>query len=283
MSAPPVPDLVVLESPSARLEIWAAGGGRMSSLVVHGSELLVTEGLGPMMWGSYPMAPFAGRIRDGRFSFGAREISLPLTMPPNAIHGTVLDRPWTVNDQVKGVSHAEARLSIDLGPDWPFGGRVSQHIVLGRGGLKVSMTLEADDPMPATIGWHPWFRRRLVGTSAEPMSASAPAQLQFEAERMYERGPDGLPTGRLVAPTSGLWDDCFTGVSTPPRLVWPERLALSLSSTCDHWVVYTEPEHAICVEPQSGPPDAVNLAPHVVAPGQPLTASMTWQWWSLAD
>ena len=28
-----------------------------------------------------------------------------------------------------------------------------------------------------------------------------------------------------------------------------------LTSTCDHWVVYTEPEHAICVEPQSGPPE----------------------------
>lgn len=281
MTALPPPPPIVLGSATARLEISPADGGRMASLVVRGSELLVTEGLGPMMWGSYPMAPFAGRIRDGAFVFGGREISLPLTMPPNAIHGTVLDRPWAVDDQVKGVSHAEARLSIDLGLDWPFSGRVSQHIVLGRGGLKVSMTLEADEPMPATMGWHPWFRRELTGTVTEPVPASVPARLQFEAARMYERGPDGLPTGRLVAPSDGPWDDCFTGVRAPPRLVWPGRFALSLTSTCNHWVVYDEPDDAICVEPQTGPPDSVNLAPRVVLPGVPLTASMTWHWWKL--
>jgi Galactose mutarotase and related enzymes len=279
MTSPPVTDPVVLESATARLEVSPARGGRMTSLVVHGSELLVTEGMGPMMWGCYPMAPFAGRIRDGAFVFDGHGFSLPLTMPPHAIHGTVLDRAWSIRDGTR----AESRITIDLGPDWPFAGRVSQHFVLGRGGLKVSMTLEADEPMPATVGWHPWFRRALIGTAAAPVRASAPVQLQFEAERMYERGSDGLPTGRLVAPSRGPWDDCFTGVRTPPRLVWPGRFALSLTSTCDHWVVYDEPDHAICVEPQSGPADSVNLAPRIVLPGAPLTASMTWHWWDLVE
>lgn len=265
---------LVLESTTARLVVDPAVGGRMTSLVVHGSELLVTEGYGPIMWGCYPMAPYAGRIGEGRFSFAGRDVDLPLTMPPHAIHGTVLDRPWTVED--------EGRLAIDLGPDWPFAGRVTQRFVVGRGGLKVSMTLEADEPMPATIGWHPWFRRSLVGTLERPMPASEPARLQFEPGRMYERGPDALPTGRLVAPSAGPWDDCFTAVASPPRLVWPDRFALEVASTCDHWVVYTEPEHAICVEPQTGPPDAVHLAPRVVLPGEPLTATMTWHWWALS-
>jgi len=277
MTALPPPPPIVLGSATARLEISPAHGGRLASLVVHGSELLVTEGPGPMMWGCYPMVPFAGRIRDGAFAFDERSFSLPLTMPPHAIHGTAFERAWTVQDE----QPAESRIAIDLGPDWPFAGRASQHFVLGKGGLKVSMTLEADEPMPVTMGWHPWFRRELTGTVAEPMPASAPAQLQFDATRMYERGPDGIPTGRLVAPSDGPWDDCFTGVRTPPRLVWPGRFALSLTSTCDHWVVYDEPADAICVEPQTGPPDSVNLAPRVVLPGVPLTASMTWHWWKL--
>jgi aldose 1-epimerase len=281
MTPAPSPIQLVLESATARLQVSPAHGGRLTSLVVHGSEVLVTEGMGPIMWGSYPMAPFAGRIRDGEFAFGGRSFSLPRTMPPHAIHGTVLDRAWTVDSHAQGRGHAEARISIDLGPDWPFAGRVGQHIVLGKGGLKVSMTLEALEPMPAVIGWHPWFRRILCGTSAAPMAPSEPAGLQFEAERMYERGPDGLPTGRLVGPSAGPWDDCFTGVGTPPRLVWPGRLALSLRSTCDHWVIYSEPDHAICVEPQTGPPDSVNLAPRVTLPGAPLSASMTWHWWKL--
>ena len=77
----------------------------------------------------------------------------------------------------------------------------------------------------------------------------------------------------------GPWDDCFTGVHGDPRLVWPGRVELVLSSSCDHWVVYDQRDHAVCVEPQTAPPDFVNLpAPHVVEPGEPLMATMTWRW-----
>jgi galactose mutarotase-like enzyme len=42
--------------------------------------------------------------------------------------------------------------------------------------------------------------------------------------------------------------------------------------------VYTDPEHAVCVEPQSGPPDEFNLAPNVVHPGTPLVITATFRW-----
>jgi aldose 1-epimerase len=42
--------------------------------------------------------------------------------------------------------------------------------------------------------------------------------------------------------------------------------------------VFDEPEHAICVEPQTGPPDAFTLDPVVVRPGEPLVATATWSW-----
>jgi aldose 1-epimerase len=61
-------------------------------------------------------------------------------------------------------------------------------------------------------------------------------------------------------------------------LAWPGLLRLELSSSCPWWVVYSMPEHAICVEPQSGPPDAANLAPEVVTAGAPLTHVMRWRW-----
>jgi galactose mutarotase-like enzyme len=45
-------------------------------------------------------------------------------------------------------------------------------------------------------------------------------------------------------------------------------------------VVFTEPPHAVCVEPQCGPPDAFNLGHGfvVVEPGEPLVHTMTWRW-----
>jgi galactose mutarotase-like enzyme len=42
------------------------------------------------------------------------------------------------------------------------------------------------------------------------------------------------------------------------------------------------PTDALCVEPQTAPPDALNHAPAIVEPGRPLSAEMTWTWRSLA-
>ena len=98
---------------------------------------------------------------------------------------------------------------------------------------------------------------------------------------MYERGPDGLPTGRLVPPKPRPWDDCFVDVERPPRLTWPGALILELSSPADHWVVYDELDHALCVEPQTGPPDDVHLGPRtVVAAGSSVETAMSWRWWT---
>jgi aldose 1-epimerase len=263
-------DLLVLESGEARLEISPAAGGRMASLVVGGSELLARTGSGPFYWGSFPMVPYPGRIRDGSFDFEGRRVDLPRNMPPHAIHGTVLDRPWTVID--------DRTLSIDLGPAWPFAGLVTQGFDLEDDQLSVSLTLEADEPMPAAVGWHPWFPRRLAGSTARPATPSAPVVLGFDAARMFVRDADGIPTGELVEPTARPWDDCFTGLRSAPTLTWPGVLSLELTSSCDYWVVYDEPPETICVEPQSSPPDFVHLDPVVVTPDRPLAATMTWRW-----
>ena len=260
-------DRRVLATTEAELTVDAAAGGRFASLLVNGNELLLTDSqAGPIWWGCYPMAPFAGRIRFGLLTFAGGEYRLEQNLPPHAIHGTVLDRRWDV------VTHGQDRLVMetDLGPGWPFPGRVVHEVQLRPGGLDATLTLETDEPMPAWIGWHPWFRRSIGGHAVE---------LDFEPASMYERGPDGLPTGRLIAPTPRPWDDCLVDLSRPPRLSWPDGLRLEITSSADHWVVYDESEDGVCVEPQTGPPDAINLdvAP-VVQPGEPLRAWMAWRW-----
>jgi aldose 1-epimerase len=102
--------------------------------------------------------------------------------------------------------------------------------------------------------------------------------VDFAADEMLVRDAEGLPTGERVAPPPGPWDDAFTGIHGDPALTWPGTLRLTLSSTCPWWVVYTAPPNAVCVEPQSGPPDAVNATPEVVEPGRPLTHTMRWGW-----
>jgi len=268
-SATAAPDQVVLRSGAARLVVRPRAGGRLGSLQVGGAELLVTGSPeGPIYWGAYPMVPWAGRIRNGRFSFAGREHQLPLGMPPHAIHGVVFDRPWTVIDQAAST----AILGIDLDRRWPFRGRVIQRITLEPGRLDVVLALEAADSMPVTMGWHPWFRRVSGGPG------EVPVKLHLNPDRMLARDPTGIPTGELVAPPPGPWDDAFTGLRSNPVLEWPGRLRLEIASTCRWWVVYTQPVNALCVEPQSGPPDAANLAPEVVEAGETLEHSMRWTW-----
>jgi aldose 1-epimerase len=255
---------LVLEAGDARAVVLADDGGRLGSVIVGGRELLVTgDPRGPIYWGSYPMAPWAGRVRRGRFTFQGQEHHLPITMPPHAIHGVVYDRPWSVAD--------EDTIAIDLDERWPFRGRVTQRFRLDEDGLEVAMTLEADQPMPVAMGWHPWFRRVLA-------VGSAPASLAFEPGAMLARDADGMPTGDRVPPPDGPWDDAFTDLAADPVVEWPGQLRLTVGSTCRWWVVYSMPEHAICVEPQSGPPDAPNIAPEVVIPGRPMTQVMRWTW-----
>ena len=276
-------DGVVLRTSEAQLTVDPRQGGRMTSLRIGEREILVTEGWGPIRWGCYPMAPFAGRIRDGRFTFRGREVRVPLNLPPDAIHGTVFERPWTV------ASQADDRLVVtnDLGPAWPFSGTATQTIELVPGGLDATLTLEADEAMPASLGWHPWFCRYLEDAPGGPGTRSAEVELVVDSASMFERGTDGLPTGAVVSPGPRPWDDAFTGLRSAPIVRWPGVLEITLSSTADIWVVYDEPAEGVCVEPQTAPPDAVNLAaaageePDIADRGKPMTVSMAWRWRTL--
>ena len=278
-------------SHSGRLHLRAPGvdalvdldaGGRLASFVVEGRELLVTEGYGPIAWGSFPMAPFAGRVRDGRFAFRGQRFELPIGMPPHAIHGTVLDRRWDALD--------DRTITTELGRRWPFAGRAVQRFELEAGRFTSRLELHADEPMPASIGWHPWFRRQpppaawdgALGSSAIG-SEPGPLELELEAGAMFRRDAAGIATRDLVVPPPpGPWDDCFTDLRRPPVLRWSGFLELTIDSDCPTWVVYTVPVDALCVEPQSAPPDALNTGPTIVEPGRPLIAEMVWTWRSLA-
>ena len=108
--------------------------------------------------------------------------------------------------------------------------------------------------MPASIGWHPWFLRRIPGTPGE-------LELDVEPGAMYARDAAGIATGELVPPAPEPWDDCFTDLRRPPVLRWPGFLEMTIESDCPDWVIYTSPPDALCVEPQTAPPNALNDGP----------------------
>ena len=77
-------------------------------------------------------------------------------LPPHAIHGTVLDRRLGGSS----ASRPSRRTSDRTGRSR---GRAVQRFELGADHLTCRLELHADEPMPASIGWHPYFLRRLDG------------------------------------------------------------------------------------------------------------------------
>lgn len=236
-------------------------GARLSSLRINARERLVAHSRGATAtsWGAYPMVPYAGRVRDGRFTHAGVAHQLPRNFGAHAIHGTVFDVGWTTIEQ----SAAHAVFVASLGARWPFAGRVTHEVSIDARERSVTCTLTVattSESMPAQVGWHPWFVR--------------PARLEVDFAEMYVRDDANIATNRRVAPPPGPWDDCFVGPRRTPTVVFDDGVRLTIESDCDHWVVYDMPKHALCVEPQSGPPDGFTLAPLVITPSKPLRRTM---------
>ena len=264
-------------------------GGRIASLVVAGRERLRIEPqtgvVEPALsWGSFLMAPFVGRLSEGVLAWNDRVIGIPLNHGRHAIHGNVFDVPWRI------VAQTDNTLALVCEMDqarWPFRGRVFQRISLGPRGLSLEATIEADEPMPAALGWHPWFAR-----------GDGQVRVGIAGDRVLRLTDELIPTGELepvdartdlrTAPDIGSRsvDDVYTSVVSPAVLCWPDlRLEIEFGPSVGAVVVYNHPE-AVCVEPITAWPDAIRLTRigcpdtglALLGAGERLSAWTRWNW-----
>ncbi len=260
--------LIVLDAGPAQVVVDPESGGRIVRLDVAGLPLVVPPEVDAHAHGIFPMAPWAGRVRDGAFEFDGESYQLPINAAPHAIHGTVRDASWVVEE----ADGDHVALSVGLGSAWPFAGTAVQRIALTADALALELEVHAaEQAMPVTCGWHPWWSRDL-GRGEE-------LEVELHADRMYRRDAEGIPSGEILDIVSPPWDDCFTDLGEPVAVLrWSGAATVTIETDCECAVVFTEPAHAVCVEPQTGPPDAFNLDPHVVTPDAPLVVHMTVRW-----
>lgn len=255
-------NLITLSSGNVAVVVDVEHGSRLSSMQFGETELLVQHTKNDSLsWGCYPMAPWAGRTRNGVFEYQGTRVQLPINSAPHAIHGLVHDAVW----QVVSTSPTSATLRVDLDHRWPRAGWVEHRISVDSTSVNMQLSVHATEhnnetiAMPAQVGWHPWFVR--------------PVQLEAEFKTMYVRDNDGIANMRSTQQHNVMHrplDDCFADIVAAPLLKYDNGLVVRLDSDCSHWVVYNEPSHAICVEPQSGPPNGLNSEPLVVSPNRPL-------------
>lgn len=236
-------------------------GARVAALDIEGQNILVgLDGapVSPFGDGLFAMAPYAGRVNQAQFRWKGTQYALPENVPPHSAHGVAADVEW------KLVRPGVFR--VDLDDRWPLGGFARQEIRTSVDGLEILLTVGNDiHAMPANPGLHPWFRRKIVGSSAI---------LTWPAELVY--ADDQLITLRSLVvhdPASRTWT--APASKHGPMLTWPGRLEVALSSIeARCWVVH-ETETAICVEPQIAPGDALNAGDAmIVSPGDPCTIDL---------
>jgi aldose 1-epimerase len=255
-----------LTAGDAELTLQPEHGCRIASLKVGGTELL-RQG---EAFGAFLMVPWCGRTENGVFRNGGVTHQLPLDAGEHAIHGTARHAVW---QEAAPATETAAAYFYDLADPWPYPGRVTHTVELAPHSLTLTLGVEAaDDSFPAQAGWHPWWLRNL-GQGGQDV------ELAFSAAWQEQRGANNVPNGNRIDPEPGPWDDCFgmpDGVDV--TLTWPAEMRVRVSSPAEWAVIYTEQAEAVCVEPQSGPPNGLNTLPRLVTPIDPLEMSTVWSW-----
>jgi aldose 1-epimerase len=218
---------------------------------------------------SFIMAPWANRIRDGKFTYGS--VTYQLNTRPdtgNARHGDVRSRPWQVIESSETHIHLRLR-SIDFGDvNWPFAFTINAQYELNEENFVWELALTNDDEreMPAGFGHHPYFVRlgesmpmlqipadqRYTLINSMPEEAASPVDPQLDFREL-----------RPVSDDLQL-DDLLTGEdANQPNLLRYEDWGITLEMHADdifkHTILFSAPDGSIAVEPQTNANAGVNL------------------------
>ena len=250
---------------------WLERGSGVWEWLRPASEVAVPQRDGYLA-AAFPLVPFSNRIRGGRFRFDGRDVALPLNRPPerHAIHGQGWQAAWTPRE----VSTTTALLEFRHVPGaWPWAYRATQRFVLSSTDLTVELALEneSDAPMPAGLGWHPYFLRTPRTTLTAPVAGIWLTDAEMMPTELAQP-PVIAELSRGVMIDSVPLDNCLTGWSRRAAIDWPEldaRLVMTAEPPLDFLTVFTPPDLPFfCVEPVSHATDAVNLTAPVADVGQ---------------
>lgn len=249
--------MLTLDSHPVQIELQPELGGRITSIRYHGFELLRQPGCSELdsslNWGSFVMAPWCNREDTEELEVLGKRFRLTPNWPDgSAIHGLVMESPWLTHG---GSGHMSIHSERSQFP-WKFS--VSTKIHLRPQGFRYGLTLRNEDthPMPAGLGWHPWF-----STIGGPLSVRLHASKEYSFDSRYRVSgtPEQCdqPDDSLIP----LWGShrLFTELLTSGfTLTWHESGVVAqvrLSETFSHVLVYaSEDFQAIAVEPQSHAP-----------------------------
>lgn len=262
-------------------------GGAIARLALAGREILRRaddhgpNAANPLNQGEFPMAPWVNRIAKGRFIWGQREIDVSNGpgSDPQGLHGVCWQSRWSIVKS--GPSQAVLGMDWNAAEGWPFPFRFTRRFTLTGDQLAIDCSLQntGDGPMPAALGFHPYFPAAGARLSAATAGAWLTDADGLPALRglvdVSIRMQDGLTVGEDVL------DNCFVEWNGSARIDWPTHAIMMRTEPSLRYLQIYTPAGAgyFCVEPQSAMPDAFNRDPQTggfvsLGPGAVLSASL---------
>ncbi|GAA4380921.1 aldose 1-epimerase family protein [Nocardioides caricicola] len=273
-------------------------GGALRLLEHDGRRLLDGFGddeIAPAGRGQLLM-PWPNRIRDGAYTYGGRDLQLPLTEPAlrNASHGLVRWAAWSVEEHAASSVSLTYRLMAQTGYPWTLDLRVVYD--LSADGLTVtqSATNLASTPAPYASGAHPYLT---VGDGpVDGWELTLPAATRsLVDDRLLPVGREDVEGTaydfRIARPIRGIaFNDAFTDLERDSRGVATVHLSDPASGRAvvlwvdgaHRWLQVFSADGAgaaarrsLAVEPMTAQADAFRSGEDLVslAPGEDFTAA----------
>jgi aldose 1-epimerase len=234
--------------------------------------------------GNFPLWPLPNRVRDKRYTFEGRTISLESIRRKRGnrplIHGLVDDQVWEYEepgvekDCATVTTHISITGNSPLYRYFPFESELTLQYTLYRDGVKVQYTVSNNEHrgtgknMPFGFALHPYFAT---------LSGRAKTFVTLPADYVMEADEELLPSGKLLevtgteydlrrpTPVDGLQlDTVFTGLhpgekATVDFRTLGMRIYFNASDDFTHLILYTLEDGFICLENQTGSTDMINL------------------------
>lgn len=232
-------------------------GGGLKELVIQDEEILKpstdfinTHG------GMAILAPFANRIRKGKYTFLDRSYQLKVNSEGNAIHGFARDSSFNVTKR----NESMCRIQTDLtGPGYPWTVRLSINYTLYGNGFKCSTSAQnlSSDPAPFQIGFHPYFTFHDYWILA---SDKPGALLNYKDQYFPDGTANILDPFQISSIDQNALDNTFLTSGGVLFTSGKSRITIDREGL-DYLVLYNgiySGGVSVAIEPMSAPPDAFN-------------------------
>lgn len=241
-------------------------GAYVATLSLDGDEVIEPTADGFQTHGGIAvLMPYAGRVREGKYSFEGKDYQLPKGKDGHAIHGFAKDTLWKVARMTESSVSLKGTLK---GTGYP--GTLEAILTYSVGETFFSTSCQVKNAgterVPLVIGFHPYLKaRRWQIEVGVPVFRYQLREGYFPTGKRARFSFEGAGPGTVL-------DDCFVTAGTIKLLREGTELVLRRRKM-PYFVVY-DGRYArgtsVAIEPYTGLPDAFNsgLGLRVLAPGR---------------